>query len=299
MGSGTSHRNEARATVARAQTLAPSKSALWRSIDGFEIDDPQATLPFTARLARENGWSRAFARRAFEEYKRFCYLAMVSEQPVVPSEEVDQVWHQHLTYTRSYWDEFCPNVLGRPLHHGPTRGGSEQRAVHGDLYVLTLELYEREFGTSPPAELWPAPEARFTPRTARVDLDRNWVVPRPRPLRWLGSRLGRRPLLAVSPALLTAPLLAPILLGATASGTTLIAVFGVLGLVGMLLVLVAATGSSGRRRRGYGAPSFTELWLGGDSNWDDDSSGAADGGGSDSGDSGGGGDSGCSGCGGD
>ena len=32
-----------------------------------------------------------------------------------PSDEVDQAWHLHLVYTRSYWGEFCPNVLGKPL----------------------------------------------------------------------------------------------------------------------------------------------------------------------------------------
>jgi hypothetical protein len=39
----------------------------------------------------------------------------ISTHIVTPSEQVDQVWHLHLTYTRSYWDEFCPNVLGQPF----------------------------------------------------------------------------------------------------------------------------------------------------------------------------------------
>lgn len=95
---------------------------LWIRISAFELDDPAAALPFTARLARENGWSRDFARRVVDEYRRFVFLAMKSGHPVTPSEEVDEAWRLHLCYSRSYWDGMCRGVLGRPLHHGPTEG---------------------------------------------------------------------------------------------------------------------------------------------------------------------------------
>jgi len=58
-------------------------------------------LPFEARLARENGWCRAYTQRVIVEYKRFVYLAMTAGHVVTPSEEVDHAWHMHLTYTRS------------------------------------------------------------------------------------------------------------------------------------------------------------------------------------------------------
>ena len=77
---------------------------LWARIKGFALDDPASSLPFSQRLARENGWSRHFACRAIEEYKRFCYLAMTAGHSVSPSDAVDQAWHLHLLYTRSYWD---------------------------------------------------------------------------------------------------------------------------------------------------------------------------------------------------
>ena len=96
---------------------------LWQRIAAFEFDPVDAALPFSRRLARDNGWSDAFAQRAVEEYRRFVFLAMVAGHPVTPSDEVDQVWHLHLCYTRSYWEDLCGEVLPRPLHHGPTRGG--------------------------------------------------------------------------------------------------------------------------------------------------------------------------------
>ena len=76
--------------------------------------------------------------RAIEEYKRFVFLAMAAGHPVTPLDEVDQVWHLHLCYTRSYWEDLCGEVLRAPLHHGPTRGGAAERARFDDQYRRTL-----------------------------------------------------------------------------------------------------------------------------------------------------------------
>src|SRR5262245_51302236 len=105
-------------------------AALWDRLRAFDLDDPASPLRFTGRLARENRWEPDYTRRVVEEYKRFALLAVVAGHPVTPSDAVDQAWHLHLVYTRSYWDEFCGTVLGRPLHHGPTRGGSAESAKY-------------------------------------------------------------------------------------------------------------------------------------------------------------------------
>jgi hypothetical protein len=96
---------------------------LWTRIEQFELDEPDAGFPFSARLAKETGWTYPHTQRVIEEYRRFVYLACVAGHPVSPADEVDEVWHLHLTYTESYWGRFCPQVIDRPLHHQPTRGG--------------------------------------------------------------------------------------------------------------------------------------------------------------------------------
>src|SRR5581483_11477810 len=88
-----------------SETMDGERADLWARLQGFEIDEPAAALDFTGRLARENRWSRDFARRVVEEYKRFAFLAMAAGHPVSPSDQVDQAWHLHLIYTQSYWDE--------------------------------------------------------------------------------------------------------------------------------------------------------------------------------------------------
>ena len=89
----------------------------------------------TQRLARDNGWTFEFAERVVEEYRRFAFLAKTAGHPVTPSDEVDQMWHLHLTYTRSYWDDFCGRVLEAPLHHDPTQGGRAEGEKFDDWYA--------------------------------------------------------------------------------------------------------------------------------------------------------------------
>ena len=134
---------------------------IWRRLREFEIGPADSTLTFDDRLARENGWSPEFARRVAREYLRFVTLCAVSEQPLTPSDAVDQAWHLHLAYTHSYWEEMCRGILGRPLHHGPTRGGTSEGRKFRNWYTRTLQLYEEVFDEKPPADIWPDEDARF------------------------------------------------------------------------------------------------------------------------------------------
>ena len=111
---------------------------VWTALSHYTIGPEDAELSFAARLARENGWTGAEAERVIEEYKRFCFLAVTAEHPVTPSDQVDQAWHLHLTYSRDYWERFCPEVLGRALHHGPTAGGRAEGHRYFTQYAETV-----------------------------------------------------------------------------------------------------------------------------------------------------------------
>lgn len=168
---------------------------LWKSIQIFDIGPSKASLTFTDRLARENGWSHGFAERVVEEYRRFCYLAMTAGHPVTPSEEVDQAWHLHLLYSENYWSDFCGGVLRRPLHHGPTRGGRREDDKYRDWYQATLDSYAQVFRQDPPDDVWPAVNARFrdASRFRRVNTASHWVIPKPTKrsvARWLTPAIG-------------------------------------------------------------------------------------------------------------
>jgi hypothetical protein len=190
---------------------------------------------------------------------------------LTPSQEVDEVWHQHLIHTRDYWQQFCPQVLGIALHHGPTRGGQAEKRRYREQYARTLAAYERWFGP-PPLVFWPASRERFANpgRIRRVDLRRHLVLPRP-------LLPGRRGLLLVS----------GLLVGALATGTA--AALPSIALTGTILVLGAAMfhfiGSAAINFIGIAITVITVIavmaWLisslGGDSDGSDDGGDGGDG----------------------
>ena len=159
-----------------------SEQSLYDRIWQFSFDYGNEELTFARRLARDNGWTQAYAADVIDEYKRFAFLAVVADHPVTPSDQVDQAWHLHLTYTKSYWDRFCGQVLGTSLHHGPTRGGPEEADKFDRWYQNTRESYIRFFGHEPPKDIWPDASIRFGQdlHFQRVNTKRHWVTPKPR-----------------------------------------------------------------------------------------------------------------------
>jgi hypothetical protein len=199
-------------------------SPLWRSLAAMRIEPKGAALSFSARLARENGWSATHTGAVMGEYRRFLYLAAHSEA-VTPSEDVDQAWHLHLTYSRHYWETLCASLLGRPLHHEPTTGGTGERAHYRRQYEATLALYRATFGDAPPPSVWPAGVERFAVRPLRIDAARYWLVPKA--AAGMAGALGAAALLAACTALAA---------NSSADGTDRIGAI----LLGALLLIVAA-----------------------------------------------------------
>lgn len=154
---------------------------LYKRIQAFALDRPDSQLSFSQRLAKDNGWSSGYTQRVIEEYKKFIFLAVAAGHPVTPSDQIDQVWHLHLTYTRLYWQEFCPKILQTTLHHEPTRGGSSEQLKFGSLYSKTLESYEQFFGHIPPIDIWPKPKDRFGRdlHFIRINTQQSWVLSKP------------------------------------------------------------------------------------------------------------------------
>ena len=134
---------------------------LYQQLLLFQFSSTDDTLSFEQRLAEENNWSSSYVKKVIVEYKRFLFLAVTCSHSVTPSWEVDQAWHLHLLYSRSYWDELCNQVLQFPLHHNPTKGGDNQGKKFFNDYTKTLESYKKTFSTPPPNDIWPTPEQRF------------------------------------------------------------------------------------------------------------------------------------------
>jgi len=131
---------------------------LWNSIQQFPLDDPNAAITFSRKLAEKQNWSPFFTERVIEEYRKFLFLCCISPNGASPSQAVDEAWHLHLTYTRSYWIDLCKNTLNKDIHHHPSQGGDEEDHKHRDWYKETLSNYQSVFGSPPPDDIWPPPQ---------------------------------------------------------------------------------------------------------------------------------------------
>lgn len=151
----------------------------YQRLQEYSLDAENAGL--SQRLVKDNGWTAGYCERVMSEYKKFVLLAMVADHVVVPSDQVDQVWHLHLTYTRSYWDEFCKKVLNASLHHEPSHGGRAEQLKYKRLYQKTLESYQRLFNETPPAEIWPSTQNRFGCELnfVRINKQQHWLIRKP------------------------------------------------------------------------------------------------------------------------
>ena len=117
-----------------------------------------STYAFAAKLARKLGWTNSFAIRAIGEYKKFVFLGLTADFRVTPSKQVDQVWHEHLLFTKAY-REFCDDVLRHDFDHHPELVPVDaQTEAFSAQYEATLRRYVAEFNVLPPRDIWGTPK---------------------------------------------------------------------------------------------------------------------------------------------
>ncbi|CAA0150099.1 conserved membrane hypothetical protein [Tenacibaculum maritimum] len=126
--------------------MEKEKKELWKKVKKFELEKVYEEYGFLTRLSLENGWTIRFTEDAVLEYKKFMFLAAVSNEMVSPSDIVDTVWHLHLTFSKSY-DMLC-EILGKKIYHIPATTGkrSEKKSLE-KAKEDTLKVYEEYFGT--------------------------------------------------------------------------------------------------------------------------------------------------------
>jgi len=137
--------------------LSIEEQFLWTRLNKFELDDRTSRFSFTSKLVKEQQWKLSFALRASHEYKRFIFLCCIANKSMCPSVSIDTVWHLHLLYTKSYWIDMCQEILGKMIHHHPSKGGNEEEQKHKSMYVETLQFYQYAFNEPPPEDIWPIP----------------------------------------------------------------------------------------------------------------------------------------------
>jgi hypothetical protein len=118
-------------------------TAIWWDLKFKRLD-----LSSVARkYIEKTGYSTEFTVRVEKEYKRF--LEMASEgHEVVPSQQIDDFWHNHVLDTEKYRKD-C-DILGVFIDHCPDDGSKD---LDSD-FDNTLEIYNQHFGEEPPKDIW-------------------------------------------------------------------------------------------------------------------------------------------------
>jgi hypothetical protein len=136
-------------------TLETASRTLPESIAYLELDFLGRKLldddEFEAdRRHGERLWDEERVERALHEYRQFLALMLWHPEAfLVPSEDIDEVWHAHVLNTARYQAD-CETIFGRFQHHFPTFGQSdevqdEQRKGRDE----TLQLFADAFGEVP------------------------------------------------------------------------------------------------------------------------------------------------------
>ena len=102
------------------------------------------------KMVSHQGWLKKDVIAISELYKDYLFLQKKygNNYEIVPSEEVDEFWHNHILDTKKYQED-CNFIFGCYLNHYPYFGMDES-SDENDLnkaYEKTLELYKKEFGS--------------------------------------------------------------------------------------------------------------------------------------------------------
>jgi len=109
--------------------------------------------PVIFKLVREYGWSLEKAFLVEAQYKTFLFMTFTLSEAVVPNQDIDEMWHNHILDTRLY-ALHCREVFGRFIDHFPYLGamGENDAQLLTESYKDTVQKFGKYapiFGADP------------------------------------------------------------------------------------------------------------------------------------------------------
>ncbi|PJI92412.1 hypothetical protein BC777_1261 [Yoonia maricola] len=135
---------------------------LWHRLEGYSFHERPLSQSLIDLLEEETGHSIDVCYILIEEYRRFMYLVGSTGETLAPSPIVNLVWRVHASDKKAYFDDFCPRIMGRTIHHPDDLPPFQDDPA----YLRTLDYYAEEFGRAG-VEFWPDPDLA-TVRMSRV-----------------------------------------------------------------------------------------------------------------------------------
>ena len=120
----------------------PRKHEVWDAVQALDLRS------VTAQLVTRKGWGSDRVNAAVRRYRGFLYLTLAGVvRDLCPTQDVDEVWHQHILNTQQYADD-CERLAGKFIHHVPASDADtdgESNTLE-DSFFRTWVAYESEFG---------------------------------------------------------------------------------------------------------------------------------------------------------
>lgn len=130
-----------------------AKSTLPADVRTFITKLMQLDLePIAYRLinSNEERWSLEETNQLISRYLMFLLLIyLYPNGKIIPSKEIDRVWHYHITDTMKYAED-CEMLFGHFIHHFPYFGkrGKVDRDNLQIAFEQTQVLFQEHFGTT-------------------------------------------------------------------------------------------------------------------------------------------------------
>jgi hypothetical protein len=96
----------------------------------------------------DESWTFEQTNRAIARYSMFlCLIYLYPNRKLVPTEEIDRVWHHHILDTMKYAED-CEMLFGRFIHHFPYFGklGKVDKDNLDRAFAETEKLFKSHFG---------------------------------------------------------------------------------------------------------------------------------------------------------
>jgi hypothetical protein len=94
------------------------------------------------------GWLESDAIATTDQYRKYLFLNVkYPDQIIPPSDDIDELWHNHILDTHLYIKD-CDALFGKYKHHYPYFGIDEKSDMNdlNKAFNNTKELYLKEFG---------------------------------------------------------------------------------------------------------------------------------------------------------
>ena len=106
------------------------------------------SIAYQLMHSSDEKWTFEQTNQAIDRYSMFlCLIYLYPNRKLVPTQEIDRVWHHHILDTMKYAQD-CEMLFGRFIHHFPYFG-KRGKADRDNLYTAFAEterLFQEHFG---------------------------------------------------------------------------------------------------------------------------------------------------------